>query len=151
MTTITRNSLKVVVLLFFVNLGIKDVIAQKTFNEMLDIHLNAIRNADYEKFAPTVSDSLIHISPTGEINQSKLQFLKLHQDWFKRSNWQWEGSVLEKHNDDSFGYALINYSYLEKNADGSTLFKIRCYLTLIFKKTAKGWQLVYDQNTIIPS
>ena len=125
--------------------------AQKTFNETLDIHLNAILNADLNKFEPTVSDSIIHISPTGEKNQSKPQFIKLHQDWFKKTNWKWEGTILEKHSTSSLGYALIDYSYIEKDRAGNMLFKIKCYLTLIFKRSDKGWQLVYDQNTIIPN
>jgi len=123
--------------------------ARKTFSETLDIHLNAIRNSDLNAFEPTVSDSIICISPTGEKIQSKTQFIKLHQDWFKRTNWQWEGIILEKHSNDSLGYALIDYSYIEKDAAGNISFKTKCYLTLIFKKSDKGWQLVYDQNTII--
>jgi ketosteroid isomerase-like protein len=125
--------------------------AQKKFNETLDIHLNAIRNADLVSFEPTVSDSIIHISPMGEKNKSKAQFIQLHQDWFKRTNWEWKGIVLEKHNNNSLGYALIEYSYIEKDAAGRTTFKTKCYLTLIFKNSHKGWQLVYDQNTIIPN
>jgi ketosteroid isomerase-like protein len=125
--------------------------AQKTFSETLDIHLNAIRNADFVSFEPTVSDSLIHISPAGEKNQSKAQFIKLHQDWFKRTNWEWQGKILKKHSNSSLGYALIDYSYIEKDTAGNISFKIRCYLTLIFKKSPNGWQLVYDQNTIIPN
>jgi ketosteroid isomerase-like protein len=123
--------------------------AQKTFNETLDIHLNAIRNADINEFEPTVSDSVICISPMGEKSQSKVQFIKLHQDWFERTNWQWEGIILEKHSNSSLGYALIEYSYIEKDTAGNISFKTNCYLTLIFKKTDIGWQLVYDQNTII--
>lgn len=125
--------------------------AQKKFSETLAIHLNAIKNADLVRFEPTVSDSIIHISPMGEKNQSKAQFIKLHQDWFKRTNWEWEGIVLQKHNNNSLGYALIDYSYIEKDAAGNISFKIKCYLTLIFKNSYNGWQLVYDQNTIIPN
>ncbi|MBS4065029.1 MAG: nuclear transport factor 2 family protein [Chitinophagaceae bacterium] len=128
---------------------IKQNARSKTFNETLDIHLDAIRNADIGSFEPTVSDSLLHISPMGEKNQSKAQFIKLHQNWFKRTNWEWEGIILEKHNNSSLGYALIEYSYLEKDTAGNISFKTKCYLTLIFKKTDSGWQLVYDQNTII--
>jgi ketosteroid isomerase-like protein len=125
--------------------------AQKKFSETLDVHLNAIRNADLVSFEPTVSDSIIHITPTGEKNKSKAQFMKVHQDWFKRTNWEWKGIVLEKHSNNSLGYALIEYSYIEKDAAGNTSFKIKCYLTLIFKNSYKGWQLVYDQNTITPN
>ena len=124
--------------------------AQKTFSETLDIHLNAILNSDLNAFEPTVSDSIIHISPMGEKNQSKAQFIKLHQEWFNRKNWKWEGEILEKHSTSSMGYALIGYSYSETNEAGTISFKVKCYLTLIFKKSGNSWKLVYDQNTIIP-
>ena len=126
-------------------------LAQKTFSETLDIHLNAIKNSDLKAFEPTVSDSIIHISPMGEKNQSKAQFLKLHLEWFKRTNWEWKGIILEKHSTGSFGYALIDYTYIEKDTAGNISFKIKCYLTLIFKKSGNNWKLVYDQNTIIPA
>lgn len=124
--------------------------AQKTFNETLDIHLNAIRNANLKEFEPTVSDSITHISPMGEKNRSKEKFIKLHEEWFKRTNWLWEGKIVERKSNNSLGYALIDYSFVQKDTAGNISFKIKCYLTLIFKKTDKGWQLVYDQNTIIP-
>jgi hypothetical protein len=124
--------------------------AQKTFDETLDIHLNAIRNASLADFEPTVSDSILHITPMGDKHQSKPDFIKVHEDWFKRNNWEWEGTIVMKNSTDSLGYALIRYTYLEKDPGGKTLFHIQCYLTLIFSHSEKGWQLVYDQNTIIP-
>lgn len=141
------KTLKVFICIFLVS-NIAN--AQKTFNETLDIHLNAIRNSNLKLLEPTVSDSIIHISPMGDKNQSKVKFMKVHEDWFKRTNWEWSGIVLTKKSTESLGYALIEYSYLEKDNGGKVLFKIKSYLTLIFNKSDKGWQLVYDQNTIIP-
>lgn len=145
-----KTYLKNILVLLCVTLLSTAANAQKTFAETLDVHLNAIRRADLAAFEPTVSESVIHITPAGEQYQSKPKFIKLHEDWFKKTNWQWEGTVLEKHSDKSLGYALIDYSFIQKDETGKTLFKIKCYLTLIFKQSDKGWQLVYDQNTIIP-
>ena len=150
LSTITAYSFSTLIIFICIAFMPSNVIAQKTFNETLDIHLKAIKNADLKSFEPTVSDSLIHISPMGEKNQSKPQFIKLHQNWFKKTNWHWEGKILEQQSNDSLGYAVIDYSYIEKDTAGNILFKIKCYLTLIFKKSDKGWQLVHDQNTIIP-
>jgi ketosteroid isomerase-like protein len=125
--------------------------AQKTFDETLVIHLNAIMNSDLKTLEPTVSDSIIHISPMGEKNQSKAKFMKVHEDWFARTNWQWKGVILTKKSNSSLGYALIEYAYSEKDTTGNILFTIKAYLILIFKKSGKGWQLVHDQNTAIPS
>lgn len=141
----------VIALFIFFGFQSNKINAQKTFNETLNVHLNAIKNSNLIELEPTVSDSLIHISPMGELNQSKAKFMKVHQDWFKRTNWEWDGKILEKNSNESLGYALISYSYIEKDTSGNTLFKIKCYLTLIFKRSEKGWQLVYDQNTIFPN
>jgi ketosteroid isomerase-like protein len=124
--------------------------ARKTFDEALDIHLNAIRGSNLKQLEPTVSDSIVHITPMGDKSQSKVKFMKVHEDWFKRNNWEWEGGIYHKSSSNTLGYALIEYTYLEKDAAGNLAFKIRCYLTLIFKKSDKGWQLVFDQNTMIP-
>jgi ketosteroid isomerase-like protein len=150
MANTKNNLLRILTVFICISFVSNGANAQKKFSETLDIHLNAIRNADLASFEPTVSDSIIHITPMGEKNKSKAQFIKVHQDWFKRTNWEWKGIVLEKHNNNSLGYALIEYLYSEKDAAGNISFKIKCYLTLIFKNSFKGWQLVYDQNTIIP-
>jgi ketosteroid isomerase-like protein len=147
-----KNKTDLVIILLFICVAFTSnkANAQRTFRETLDIHLNAIRKADIKSFEPTVSDSLIHISPMGEINQSKTQFIKLHQEWFKRKNWKWEGVIVKEESNDSMGYALVNYAYLEKGTAGNVSFKTKCFLILIFQKTDKGWQLVHDQNTTIP-
>lgn len=142
--------LSVIALFICVAFATTEANAQKTFDETLDIHLNAIKNSDLKAFEPTVSEKIIHISPMGEKNQSKPKFVTLHEEWFKRTNWQWDGVIVEKHSDNSIGYALIDYSFVQKDAAGNTQFKIKCYLMLIFQKFPNGWQLVYDQNTIIP-
>ncbi|HEX6182142.1 MAG TPA: hypothetical protein VFZ47_12905, partial [Chitinophagaceae bacterium] len=67
-----------------------------------------------------------------------------------RKNWKWEGKIVEKHSTGSIGYALIEYLYIEKNEAGNISFKVKCFLTLIFKNSGNSWKLVYDQNTIIP-
>jgi ketosteroid isomerase-like protein len=122
----------------------------QTFDQTLHVHLKALRTGDIVAFEPTVANDIIHISPMGEKNTSREQFMKLHQEWFKRTNWEWEGVIVKKHNNRSLGYALIELTYKENDANGDINFSIKCYLTLIFKKSVKGWQLVYDQNTVIP-
>jgi ketosteroid isomerase-like protein len=146
-----KKNIRSLRVLFFVCVSLVSTAAnaQKTFAETLDVHLNAIRRADLAAFEPTVAESVIHITPAGEQYQSKQKFIKLHEEWFKKTNWEWEGKVVEKQSDKTMGYALIDYSFIQKDETGKILFKIKCYLTLIFKQSGKGWQLVYDQNTII--
>lgn len=146
--TITNRSAFIVLLFTFLQVG--TAIAQQSFEQVLATHLDAIKNADLVKFEPTVADSVTHITPMGEMNKSKQKFMLVHEQWFGRTNWEWEGAIVEKYSTPAMGYALIKYTYTEKNAEGKVSFKIKSYLTLIFSKTGKGWQLVYDQNTMIP-
>lgn len=121
--------------------------AQKTFAETLKVHIDAIRQSDLKTLEPTVADSIVHISPTGELNKSKAKFMKVHEDWFKTTNWEWEGKVIESTSNASLGNALIRYTYIQKDNAGKVVFQISSYLILIFKKIKGSWQLIHDQNT----
>jgi ketosteroid isomerase-like protein len=124
--------------------------AGKSFDSTLAIHINAIRNSNLAELDPTVADSVILISPMGERLHSKKSFMKLHENWFKKKNWEWEGTFVRTESTDSLGYALIQYSYTEKDSIDNITFRNKNYLVLIFRNSPKGWQLVHDQNTGIP-
>ncbi len=149
----TRISVKVTSLFIFVIMivGTIPVSAQKTFKETLKIHLDAIRHADLKSFEPTVGDSIVHITPIGELNKSKVKFMKVHEDWFKTRNWEWQGDVVESTSNETLGNALIKYTYIQKDTAGKVTFQIQAYLVLIFQKINGNWQLIHDQNTGISS
>lgn len=123
----------------------------KSFDETLDIHINAIRNGNLAVLDPTVADSVILISPDGYRMHSKKSFMALHERWFKLKYWEWEGKYVRKVNTDSLGYALIQYKFLQKDSVGTVVFQNENYLMLIFKNSKDGWQLMHDQNTGIPA
>lgn len=123
----------------------------QSFESTLGIHLNAIESSNLEKLIPTIADSVVMISPDGDKMDSKTVFVKFHENWFKQKNWLWEYKVLRTESSDSLGYALIRYKFTQKDSTGSVLFQDTDYLTLIFRNSSNGWQLVHDQNTRIPS
>ena len=123
---------------------------QPSFEQTLQVHLNAIQQANLTALEPTVADSVMVILPNGARLDSKQVFMHFHEDWFKTKNWQWVPRILQKETADSLGYALVNYKYEEKDTTGAVQYRSNAYLALIFKNSAKGWQLIHDQNTKIP-
>jgi ketosteroid isomerase-like protein len=146
------TSLLIIAILFLTSCSDQSQSAMKgkSFDSTLAIHLNAIQSSNLAALEPTVADSVILISPTGERMTSKESFMKLHENWFKQKYWQWEGIFLRTESTDSLGYALMQYVYTQKDSVGNIKFQNKNYLVLIFKNSPKGWQLVHDQNTNIP-
>jgi len=128
----------------------KSPMADGSFDNTLAVHLDAIKNRDLAALAPTVADSVILITPDGGRLNSKKSFMKLHEDWFSQTNWQWEETFLRTESTDSLGYALIQYTYTQKDSVDNIEFQNKNYLVLIFRNSRNGWQLVHDQNTVIP-
>jgi ketosteroid isomerase-like protein len=128
----------------------KPSVVAQSFDSTLVIHLNAIQNSDLAALEPTVADSVILISPAGQKMHSKKSFMTLHENWFKQKYWQWEGTLVRTESTDSLGYALIQYTYTQKDSVGNISFQNNNYLVLIFRNFQNGWQLVHDQNTPIP-
>jgi ketosteroid isomerase-like protein len=128
----------------------KPPVVTQSFDSTLAIHLKAIQNSDLAALEPTVADSVILISPAGQKMHSKKSFMALHENWFKQKYWQWEGTFVRTESTDSLGYALIQYTYTQKDSVGNISFQNNNYLVLIFRNLQNGWQLVHDQNTYIP-
>jgi ketosteroid isomerase-like protein len=120
-----------------------------SFEQTLQVHLDAIQHANLTALAPTVADSVLVILPNGARVDSKQAFMQFHEDWFKSKNWQWVPQILQKETADSLGYALIKYKYEEKDSTGAVQYQSNAYLVLLFKNSPQGWQLVHDQNTKI--
>jgi len=119
------------------------------FEQDLTTHLNAVQNRDYDALEPTVAEDVLMIGPDGSTLKSKTEFMKFHEDWFKLSNWKWQGKVLKTSTSDSLSHALVQYRYTESDSLGKEIYRSDAYLLLIFRKAENGWQLVHDQNTRI--
>jgi|GEM_PF-1340054 len=120
-----------------------------TFEHTLAVHLHAIKTGNLTELEPTVGESVAMIAPTGSKMDSKEVFMKFHKNWFSTKDWEWEGDIVRTESSDSLGYALIKYKFTQKDSVGNIRFQDNEYLVLIFKNSARGWQLVHDQNTQI--
>ena len=122
----------------------------RSFEHTLQVHLNAIQHGDIATLEPTVADSVVMIAPNGARFDSKKVFMDFHANWFKLKNWEWNGRIVRTQGADSLGYALIQYKYVQKDSTGAVQYQGNDYLVLIFQQAPQGWQLVHDQNTMIP-
>ncbi|WP_461533112.1 YybH family protein [Sinomicrobium sp.] len=119
------------------------------FKKGLQHHLNALKNKDITQFEPTVGDSVVCILPNGDTLITKSKFMDFHKKWFSDKNWEFNYTILKTNSVGDFGYAWLQYQYVEKDDAGQVLETDNNYLTLLFQKSKNGWQLVHDQNTII--
>lgn len=127
----------------------KTPIKKASFQETLEIHLNAVSNRNLEALEPTVAEDVSLIFPQGEKLDSKKEFMEFHETWFQHDNWEWKGEVLKAESTDSLGYGLVQYTYTEKDSVGNAVYSSNAYLLLVFRNSAEAWQLVHDQNTKI--
>ncbi len=125
--------------------------SDNSFKQTLADHLDAIESKDIKKLEPTIADSVIMISPDGERMNSKEVFMTFHENWFRQKYWQWEYNLIRTDNADSLGYALLRYSFTQRDSSGVVLYQNQNFLVLIFKNSQEGWQLIHDQNTQIPN
>jgi ketosteroid isomerase-like protein len=123
---------------------------RNSFQQTLTDHLQAIASKDLNKLEPTVGDSVVMISPDGERMDSKEVFIAFHERWFQQKYWLWEYDLIRTYAADSLGYAVLQYSYTQRDSIGVVQYQNQNFLVLIFKNTREGWQLIHDQNTQTP-
>lgn len=148
---LSTSTLLAFLMLFFVscNNDTKEA-GSISFEEGLQLHLNALINKDIAKFEPTVDDSVVCILPDGDTIITKPEFIEFHKNWFSKKNWELNYTILKTNSVGNFGYAWLQYQYIEKDDRGEVLEAYNNnYLSLLFKRSENGWQLVHDQNTII--
>ena len=89
------------------------------FDNVLQQHLDCIteRNLDVFKSHITKTDTLYTIVQNGHAFKTPQEIIAVHDEWFKDSNWVWEGSVIRKVVGKDMAMALIKYDYRAKAED----------------------------------
>src|SRR5262245_5088697 len=72
-----------------------------SFEQTLQVHLNAIQHGDLATLEPTVADSVVMVGPNGARFDSKKVFMDFHAAWFKLKNWEWTGRIVRTQSADS--------------------------------------------------
>ncbi len=121
-----------------------------SFEEALEIHLNAVKHKDLETFVKTlVSDGKLSIILPNGSTLSKLQeIIDFHKNWFADPDWSLDLKPVESWHTESTGAAIFNATYNDLDAKGKP-YSLNYIVTLVFIKKDDQWLLVHDQNTML--
>ncbi|GAB4200388.1 MAG: hypothetical protein Tsb002_36530 [Wenzhouxiangellaceae bacterium] len=120
------------------------------FDCMLQRHIQAIHDRDFDAFKSTISDDPIidFILPNGRAFEQRDDYLNMIQGWFNESGWHFKPAIIRTITSPEMGVALLKVDYSEDDRGGEP-YHLQHYLTLIFKLQNNEWRLVLDQNTKI--
>jgi ketosteroid isomerase-like protein len=118
------------------------------FQEVLQIHLRAVKDKDLDIFITTISkEDVTLIMPNGVLINGRENFIEFHKDWFSDKDWTLNYEILKIEEGEEISYALLKVDYKDIDSDGNE-YSLNYYLTLLFKKSEGKWGLTYDQNTL---
>ena len=125
----------------------KGLFMKPDFNVALQKHFSAISNRDIEAFKShlTRGDKLFTIVQNGHAFTTPAESIDIHEQWFKDSDWIWEGSVVHQVVGEDMAMALVKYQYRAK----PDLEPFSTWLTYVFQLEDGEWRIVHDQNTAL--
>ena len=117
------------------------------FDKALQRLLDAIsnRNLDIYKEYITKEEVMYTIVQNGHAFKTSQELIAMHEEWFKDSNWIWEGSVIHKVVGEDMAMALIRYDYRAKAEDKP----FSTWLTYVFRLEDNEWRIIHDHNTAL--
>jgi nitroreductase/ketosteroid isomerase-like protein len=121
-----------------------------SLKETFDLYVQSVQKADLETLFSTVtsSDKLIFLTSRGKLINSREEYYKFHQDWFREKDWEMPVELLEVHEGKEYGYATAIFRYRGKNPEGNWN-NLDAYFTLIFHREDEKWKVVADICTPI--
>lgn len=127
------------------------MIADRNLAATLQAHVAAVQARDLAALEKTLAtaDALDLILPNGKRMTTRAEFVDLHREWFKETNWTWTFEPLSVTATDKLAVITGRTRY-EEHEDGKTTVGEN-WLSLTFLKEPSGWRLVRDQNTRMPS
>jgi nitroreductase/ketosteroid isomerase-like protein len=121
-----------------------------TVEETFDIYVKAVQKSDIEALFTTVTDSdaFFFLTSRGKLLDTRQDYRKFHEDWFKESDWEMPVDFVEAREGKEYGYATAVYHYRSKLDEGGT-YNLDSYFTLIFHREDGMWKAVADICTPI--
>ena len=122
-------------------------IADKDLAAVLDAHVKAVQSRDLPALEKTITtgETLELILPNGHRMTTRAQFVDLHREWFKETNWTWALEVVSVAEARDMAVVTARTRYEERDGSKSTV--AQNWLSLTFRRETAGWRLVHDQNT----
>ncbi len=122
-------------------------IPDKDLAATLDAHVKAVQSRDLPALEKTITtgETLDLILPNGKRMTTRAEYVDLHRDWFKETNWTWKLEPLAVPTGGDMAIITARTHYEER--EGTKTTATENYLSLAFRKEANTWRLVHDQNT----
>lgn len=121
-----------------------------SLKETFDIYVRAVQNSDLKNLFTTVTNNekFFFLTSTGNLIDTRQDYYKFHEDWFKEEDWEMPVDLLEAHEGKEYGYTTAVFHYRSKIPEGGRYF-LDSYFTLIFHKEEGMWKVVADVCTPI--
>ena len=117
------------------------------FDAAINAHFDAIANRDILAFKSHLStgDTLYTVVQNGHAFKTPAESIAIHEEWFRDTNWTWNGTVVHKVVGEDMALALVRYTY-QPNAETPPF---ETWLTYVFQLQAGSWRIIHDQNTAL--
>jgi ketosteroid isomerase-like protein len=124
-------------------------ITDKELAAVLDAHVKAVQARDLAALEKTITtgETLDLILPNGHRTTTRAQYVDMHREWFKETNWTWSLANVAVAEAKDMAVVTARTRYEERDGDKSVVAE--GWLSLTFRREAAGWRLVHDQNTPI--
>lgn len=121
-----------------------------SLKETFDIYVRAVQNSDLKNLFTTVTENekFFFLTSTGKLIDTRQDYYKFHEDWFKEEDWEMPVDLLEVHEGKEYGYTTAVFHYRSKIPEGGK-YILDSYFTLIFHKEEGMWKVVADVCTPI--
>lgn len=122
-------------------------IPDKDLAATLDAHVKAVQSRDLPALEKTITtgEALDLILPNGKRLTTRAEYVDLHRDWFKETNWTWKLEPLAVTTGGDMAIITARTHYEEREGAKTTVTEN--YLSLAFRKESGTWRLIHDQNT----
>ena len=121
----------------------------RSFDEVLDRHVTAIKQRDLPAYMSTIEprDERLMILPDGSMWQSPAEIEAGHKQWFADPTWQFNNTLMRKVARLSLGLVVYEVRVDRPDKPGSPFL-----LSMLFAPESDGcWYLLHDQNTPLPA
>jgi nitroreductase/ketosteroid isomerase-like protein len=121
-----------------------------SLKETFDLYVQSIHNSDLESLFTTVTknEEFFFLTSGGRLIDTRTDYYKFHEDWFKEKDWEMPVDNIEVHEGNDTGYTTAVFHYRSKTPDGG-LSCLDSWFTLIFRKEEGMWKVVADICTPI--
>ena len=121
-----------------------------SLKETFDIYVRAVQNSDLKSLFTTVTknEKFFFLTSTGKLIDTRQDYYKFHEDWFKEEDWEMPVDFLEVHEGKEYGYTTAVFHYRSKIPERGK-YILDSYFTLIFHKEEGMWKVVADVCTPI--